>query len=240
MFKIDLRGNLLRLKGSRHTLKLAEAHNNRQIPTELYAKDKIDPSRIHLNQQIVPLTKPLEETVLDLINQSGINTAKGTFKRADKGYAIEWIFSVTPGFVCDFKHLYIKCLDWLMSRHPGCPIAHAVIHFDEDDPHMHVIMVPIEGKHMPASKILGFKGCSRERTYSLYEKVGIEFGLSYNMYLKGAAKKAASEKAIQELEKLLCHEKLGDLWLPFKTAVRSRPELFLDALGILHNAHLQI
>ena len=102
---------------------------------------------------------------------------------------------------------------------------------------MHVIMVPIVGKNLPASKVLGFKGCSRERSYNLFEKVGLKFGLAYPMYLKGAAKKAASKRAIQELEKLLYREKLGVLWQPFEAAVKSRPEPFLDALGILHNAH---
>ena len=238
MFKLDLRGHLLYLNGNSQTLELAEAHNNRKIPIELYARDKIDPSRTHLNQQIVSLSKSLQMTVIDALTDAGLNTSKGTFKRKDKGYAIEWIFSVTPGFACDFKHLYLRCLDWLMGRFPGCPIVHAVIHFDEDDPHIHIIMVPIEGKKLPASKILGFKGCSRERSYDLFEKVGVDFGLSYNMYLKGAAKKSAAEKAIQELEKLHYREKLGKVWQPFKTAVKSRPEPFLDALGILVNAHV--
>ncbi|MBU3587621.1 plasmid recombination protein [Polynucleobacter sp. 31A-FELB] len=238
MFKLDLRGHLLYLNGNSQTLVLAEAHNNRKIPIELYARDKIDPSKTYLNKQIVPLNKSLEVTVQDLIVGAGINTSKGTFKRKDKGYAIEWIFSVTPGFICDFNHLYMRCLDWLMDKFPYCPVAHAVIHYDEDVPHIHIIMVPIEGNHLPASKILGFKGCSRERSYDLYEKVGAEFGLAYSMYLKGAAKKSAAEKAIKELEKLHYREKLGKLWQPFKTAVKSRPEPFLDALGILLNAHV--
>lgn len=237
MFKLDLRGSLLYLHGTSQNLEVAEAHNNRQIPIELYAKDKIDPSRIHLNQQLIPLTKSLKETVLDLITEAGIRVDKGTFKRVDKGYAIEWIFSVTPGFDCNFKHLYLNCLDWLMAWFPSCPIAHAVIHYDEDVPHMHVIMVPIVGKHLPASKVLGFKGCSRERSYDLFEKVGMKFGLTYSMYLKGAAKKAASDKALQELEKLGYRDKLCKLWPPFEVAVKSRPEPFLEVLGILYNAH---
>ena len=237
MFKLDQRGILLHLKGTRNTLGLAEAHNNRLIPIELYAKDRINPSKTHLNQQLIPLSKSLEATVLDLIASAGINTTKGTFKRADKGFAIEWTFSVTPGFECDYKHLFLSCLDWLMEWYPSCPIAHAVVHYDEDVPHMHVIMVPIVGRHLPASKVLGFKGCSRERSYDLFEKVGMKFGLSYSMYLKGAAKKAASEKALQELERLGYHEKLSELWLPIQAAVRSRPEPFLEVLGILHNAH---
>jgi len=238
MHKLDLRGHLLYLNGTKQTLELAQRHNTRKIPIELYAADRIDPTKTHLNQEIVSLYgKSLEEVVKDAICEAGIDITKGTFKRKDKGYAIEWVFSVTHGFECNFAELYAHCLKWLTLRHPNCPIVHAVIHFDEGEPHLHAIMVPIEGKHLPASKILGFKGCSRERSYDLYEQVGIHFGLAYSMNLKGAAKKEASEKAIKQLEKLRYREILGSLWKPLKSAVQARPEPWLDELGILLNAH---
>jgi Plasmid recombination enzyme len=238
MHKLDLRGHLLYLKGKKQTLELAQLHNTRNIPIELEAFDHIDPSKVHLNQEINSLHgKTLEEAVMGAITEAGIDLSKGTFKRKDKGYAIEWVFTVTHGFECNFIELYNQCLEWLKIRHPSCPIVHAVIHMDEGEPHLHAIMVPIEDKHVPASKILGFKGCSRERSFDLYEKVGIKFGLAYSMNLKGAAKKEASEKAIKQLEKLHYREIFGSLWNPLKLAVQARPEPWLDELGILLNAH---
>lgn len=240
MHKLELRGILLYLNGGRNTLKAAQAHNTRNIPIELEAFHHIDSSKVHLNKELVALDgRTLEQTVIEKVTRAGIDIKKGQYKRPDKAYAIEWIFSVTHGFECDFEQLYSKCLEWLQSRHPGCPIVYAVIHYDEGDPHLHVIMVPISGKHMPASKILGFKGCSRERAFDLYEKVGIHFGLAYSINLKGSAKKLASEKALKELEKRLYHEKVGELWQPIKSAIQARPEPFLEALGILINAHLK-
>lgn len=238
MHKLELRGILLYRNGGRNTLKSAHAHNTRNIPIELDAFHHIDPSKVHLNKELVALDgNTLEQSVLERITNAGINTQKGPYKRKDKAYAIEWMFSVTHGFECDFEKLYKECLEWLRSRHPDCPIVYAVIHHDEGDPHLHVIMVPISGKHMPASKILGFKGCSRERAFDLYEKVGIHFGLAYSINLKGSAKKQASEKALKELEKRFYREKVAELWQPIKSAIQSRPEPFLEALGILINAH---
>jgi hypothetical protein len=233
MFKLEIRGILLYRKGHRNTLRLAELHNSRSIPTELDAFGHIDPRKSILNHEIVSLQgKPLEETVVHMIEAAGMDTNKGTLKRADKGYAIEWLFSVTHGFECDFIKLYAKCLEWLKTQHPACPIAYAIIHFDEAWPHMHVVMVPIEGSHLPASDILGYKGISRQRTQDLYEQVGKYFGLSYGMNLKGAAKKNASDSVIKELQKRGYEERVGLLWEPICSAVHARPEPFFEASGI--------
>jgi hypothetical protein len=53
MHKLDLRGHLLYLKGGKQTLELAQAHNTRNIPIELEAFHHIDPSKVHLNRELV-------------------------------------------------------------------------------------------------------------------------------------------------------------------------------------------
>ena len=233
MHSLDIRGRLLYLKGKSHTLAMTEAHNAREIPIELYAADRIDPSKIHLNHELVSLREQsLEDTVKQVILNAGMDITKGTFKRSDKGYAIEWLFTVTPGFQCDYKALYADTLAWLKELLPKCPIAYAVIHFDEADPHLHVIMVPVDGKGLPASKILGYKGCSRERSRDLYEKVGRRYGLSFPLTLTGATKKKACELVIKACEKLGYPKNLGKVWEAMKTAIHARPEPWLWALGI--------
>lgn len=116
---------------------------------------------------------------------------------------------------------------------PGCPITHAIIHFDEADPHIHVIMVPIQGKRLPASKILGFKGVSRARLNDLYEKVAKEFGLSHPTRLTGAIKRRAAEITIKVCEKFDYRNILGRVWQPFVGAIQARPEPFMEALGVV-------
>lgn len=234
MHKLELRGKLLYLNGNRHTLSLAGAHNTRGIPTEFKVFNHIDPKKIHLNEELISLgAESLEDKVTRLISEAGISLECGRYKRSNKGFAIEWLFTVTPGFQCDYRALYTKSLNWLVETFPGSPIAHAIIHFDEADPHMHVIMVPIQGKRLPASKILGFKGVSRSRLIDLYEKVAKDFGLSHPTRLTGAAKRQASEMTIKVCEKFDYRKKLGRLWQPLKMAIQSRPEPFMEALGVV-------
>lgn len=234
MHKLDLRGKLLYLSGNRHTLSMADLHNTRQIPTEFETFNHIDPTKIHLNEELINLgDESLEDKVKRLIDEGGINLESGRYQRANKGLAIEWLFTVTPGFNCDYRELYSKSLNWLVNTFPGCPIAHAIIHFDEADPHMHVIMVPIQGKRLPASKILGFKGVSRSRLNDLYEKVAKEFGLSHPTRLSGAVKRRAAEITIKVCEKFDYRKILGRLWQPLIMAIQSRPEPFMEALGVV-------
>ena len=233
MHKLELRGHLLYLSGNRQTLSKAEAHNTRKIPIEFEVFNHIDKSKIHLNHELVSLeNESLEESAKRLIAEAGVNLNSGRYRRANKGLAIEWLFTVTPGFACDYIDLYSKSLQWLIDQLPGCPIAHAIIHFDEADPHMHVVMIPLEGKRLPASKILGFKGISRARTMDLYEKVAKQFGLSHPARLSGAAKRRAAEITIKVCEKLNYRKILGRMWQPIVMAIRSRPEPFMDALDV--------
>jgi hypothetical protein len=236
MHKLELRGQLLYLNGKRQTLSKAEAHNTRKIPIELESFNHIDPTKVHLNHELVSLgEETLEEKVKRLILETGINLNKGRYQRPNKGLAIEWLFTVTPGFTCDYKDLYSESLKWLMDSMPDCPIAHAIIHFDEADPHMHVIMVPLSGKKLPASKILGYKGVSRTRANSLYKEVGEKFGLSHPARLTGASKRRAAEITIKVCEKFDYRKILGPMWQPLVMAINSRPEPFMDALGISNN-----
>ena len=233
MHKLQLRGHLLYLKGSKRTLSLAEAHNTRSIPIELEAFNHIDTSKTKLNCELVGLNgKSLENEVIRLIQGAGINPYSGRNKRSNKGFAIEWLFTVTPGFVCDFKDLYSRCLDWLRKLHPTAPIVHAVIHFDEADPHLHVITVPIDGNKLPASKMLGYKGVSQARLKGLYQTIASKYGLSPPVYLTGAAKKKASEIIIKVCEDGPYRKILGPLWEPVVLAIKARPEPFMNALKI--------
>jgi hypothetical protein len=233
MYTLTVRGSLLRINGLKKTIALAEAHNLRKISAEFKTFNHIDKNRSHLNWELVPIGEGmLTQKVLQIVMDSGIDPNKGANRRINKGYAIEWIFSTTHGFNCDFESLYKECLSWLELRYPTCPIAHAIIHFDEDYPHLHVIMVPTIGNKMPASKILGFKGVCRKRNQDLFNIVGHKYGFTSGEYLKGSAKRLASDIAIKACENLVSHEFKERLLEPLRQAIHSRPEPFLKALDI--------
>jgi len=233
MYQLSVRGNLLKLNGLSKTIALAEAHNLRKIAAEFKTFKHIDKNRSHLNTELVPAgDQPLTHKVLKIVKDAGIDPDKGVNKRFGKAYAIEWVFTTTHGFSCDFESLYKDCLDWLAVRYPTCPIVHAVIHYDETDPHLHVIMVPIVGKNLPSSKLLGYKGICRKRNEDLFEVIGQKYGFTSGGILKGSAKRMASEIAIEACEKLNWHEFKGQLWQPLIQAIQTRPEPFLKALYI--------
>lgn len=232
-YRISLRGILLKRKGSAHTLAMAEAHNRRKIPVELSSFAHIDPSKSALNQELIAFRGvSLEDAVLSTLHDRGVDPNSRNNKRKDKGFAIEWIFSVTLGYEGDHLSLYNDCLSWLAAYYPDCPLVHAVIHYDENEPHMHVIMIPIRGKSLPASDILSFKGGARTRNSNLYAAIGKKHGLTLKTSLKGAIKKRAAEAVIDVFEKRNAPSFMGKSWPALKSAIRNSPDGFLDPLGI--------
>lgn len=231
--QISLRGILLKRKGPAHTLAMAEAHNRRKIPVELSAFAHIDPSKSASNIELISLNDiSLEDAILEVLNKRGVDLNHRTNKRHDKGFAIEWLFSVTLGYEGDHLSLYNDCLSWLAAYYPDCPLVHAVIHYDENEPHMHVIMIPIRGNSLPASDILSFKGEARTRNSNLYTAIGKKHGLTLKTSLKGAIKKRAAEIVIDALEKRNTPSFMGNIWPAIKSSIRNSPDGFLDPLGI--------
>jgi hypothetical protein len=233
MNSIRLIGILLKRKGPAHTLAMAEAHNRRKIPVEISTFAHIDPSKSALNRELISLNEvSLEDTILDVLNKRGVDLNHRTNKRPDKGYAIEWLFSVTVGYTGNHLELYADCLSWLESYFPDCPLVHAVVHYDENEPHMHVIMVPLDGNRLPASELLSYKGGSKTRLNSLYAAVGAKHGLIARTSLSGAIKRAAAKAVIEALELRGIPTVLQNVWPPMKTCIQNSPDGFLDLLGI--------
>lgn len=233
MNSIRLRGILLKRKGPAHTLAMAEAHNRRKIPVELSTFAHIDPSKSASNIELISLNDiSLEDAILEVLNKRGVDLNHRTNKRHDKGFAIEWLFTVTLGYAGNHLQLYTDCLVWLKSLFPDCPLVHAVVHYDENEPHMHVIMIPLEGNRLPASDLLSYKGGSRTRVNSLYAAVGAKHGLIARTSLKGAVKKAAAKAVIAEFNHRGIPTVMENVWPAMKTCIQNSPDEFLGPLGI--------
>ena len=228
MNKLTIKAHLLRLTGSARTLRLAEAHNMRRMVAVSCA---IDPLRSHLNMEMVPLgPTSLEERVISILNHQGLDLSHYSYKKKNRGYGVELLFTVTDGFVCDFYSLFSDCIDWLRSYHPESVIAHAIIHFDEKTPHMHVVLVPIVDGKLQADKVRGYKECNAARSISLFEYLDPDYGLGFPIFLKGAAKKMGAEKAIRRYKSLPEGEIRGMLDQCVIQAIHSRPEPFMFAM----------
>lgn len=230
MNRLTIKAHLLRLTGGSRTLKLAEAHNLRQMITTNQA---IDGSRSCLNVELVPLgSQSLHDKVLSIVRAKGIDLDHYNLKKKNRGYGVELLFTVTDGFNCDFYSLYSDCVKWLESYHPESVIAHAVVHFDEKTPHLHVVLVPIVNGMLQADKIRGYKEINGERAISLYEYLDPTYGLGFPVFLKGAAKKTGADKAIITYRRLPAENIRGILDQAIIQAIHSRPEPFMMAMKI--------
>ena len=193
----------------------------------------IDPRKSHLNTELVPLgSLSLEDKVISIIAARGIALDSYRLKMKNRGYAVELLFSVTDGYVCDFYSLYTDCIEWLKSYHPESVIAHAVVHFDEKTPHMHVVLVPIVDGKLQADKVRGYRKLNSLRSISLYECLDPYYGLSYPVFLYGASKKCGAETAIRTYRSLPDAQVRGMLDQCIIQAIHSRPEPFMHAMKI--------
>jgi hypothetical protein len=225
---------ILRLHGHSNTLKLAEAHNLRRIYAEFRTFNHIDEFETPNNIELISLgEQSLEERVFQEIFKAGIDMTTKHNKRHDKGYALETVFTPSSGWEGDSASLFRDCCEWQAKFYQGCPIVHAVIHYDEGTPHLHTVMVPIVGDRLPASEVRGFKAATTERNRDLFNKVAHKYGFTSSEYLKGAIKKKAAQKVIDKCLQINPEEFRSALWSPIKQAIEARPEPFMSELDIL-------
>ena len=235
MHQLTIRSNILKRGGGKQTLNVALAHNMRKISAEFGPYGRIDPQRTHLNVSLVtPPHRDLESFVVDQITAMGIDLNHSRYKKKNRGYGIEFLFTVSQTLQCDFKSLYTECLKWLRKDYAECPVVSACIHFDEDKPHLHVIIIPIYNGDLQADKIKGYKGLTNKRQRALYNYLDGRYPLTFPEKLQGAQKKAAADLAITAIESgsvpQSTVQKMTDQALI--SAIRSRPETFLQLLGI--------
>lgn len=236
MSKVTVFAHNLRLNGHKKTLALAEKHNCRLIAQEIGGYGGIDGKRTPLNLELIKLDgNSCEEAAKSVLRSLGLDLDHYSYRKKNRGYSVELVFSVTAGHRCDFNSMYADSLGWLRDYYPESHIVHAVIHHDEDTPHMHVILVPIVNGRLDADEISGYKGVSRKRNISLFEYLDKRYGLTFPVYLKGAEKKTGAALAIKHFQRLPEVEIKNVLEQPILKSIYARPEPFLYALGITYD-----
>jgi len=236
MNKLTIIGQSLRLKGHKNTLYLAERHNRRLIASEIGEYGNIDSLRTQYNLELVPIHGvSLEVVVKKMIADNGIDLNHYLLKKKNRGYAIEFLFTVRAGHQCDFNSLYTDCLSLLKEYYPECPIVHAVIHHDEDTPHMHVIVVPFKDGKLQADQVKGYKGVSQDRNKFFFNRLNVRYGLTFPTYLKGNLKKKGVELALEAYRRVPDRYLRSVLNDGITQAIYARPEPFLYDLGITYD-----
>lgn len=231
--KLGLRGAILRKTGDKQTIALADAHNRRLFKPRGSLVGKIDPTKSHLNIELIKLSEvTLEATVLKHINLAGVDLTHRTNKRKDKGFANEYVFGLTPGFKGDCIPIFSQCLTWLEHELPTCPIVHAVIHFDQGPLHMHVIVVPIIGNRLPASDLIWYGEVRQIKELSLYQEVSQHFGLGFPGRFNGAAKQKLALAVIHEIKTMPLDTQRYVFEECLEYAIYAYPENFIKLLKL--------
>ncbi len=235
MSKVTIFAYTLTLRGHSKTVHLAEKHNCRLIAAEIGSYGKINAEKSHLNRELVKISGgSSEEVVLKILRDKALDLDHYSYKKKNRGFAVELLFTVTAGHDCDFNAMYTDCLEWLKNYYPECPIVHAVVHHDEGSPHLHVILVPLVNGKLKADEVKGYKGISTKRNTSLFHYLDKKYGLTFPVYLKGAEKKAGAEIAIDRLMGLPEAIAIKLLTQPIIQSIHARPEAYLHALGVQH------
>ena len=178
----------------------AGKHNLRLIDTEIgsYKGGRIDPSRSNLNQILEgPFTpKGIEDLAKELIVK---NITKKL--RKDAVIAVEIIFSPKIGFSKDFNEFFEDCLQWSKSFYK-LPILSAITHFDEQVPHLHILMLPLVGNRMIGSSIVGYKGKLRYAKEDFMRQLATKYQLIQYVrpeHFSSEVREAVTIRALREV-----------------------------------------
>ena len=210
-------------------LNKAEGHNRRMFyvrGTDLERDESIS------ELVKIPDGVSLKDYAIQLVNNLGIDMNSRVMKRTDRNWGLEYVFTVTDGFKADFEQFYKDCLEVFRETVLEAPIMHAVIHYDEGTPHMHVIILPITEGRLDGTAVMGYTEKSALRNIFLFDRLSEKYNLSFPVYLNKAAKKQAAELVLKEIGNMPS-EAIGRLLeMPIEQAVYARPEPFMHVMGI--------
>lgn len=173
----------------KYSLSSAYDHNERLVEVT-----NADPDKKNLNKELVPLKEKnyldAYDKEIDKILSSGI--MKTIRKDAIRGIEVVAPFN-KPETDYSQKDLDDWCKDtinWIKENFGENNVKHAVLHMDENTPHIHVVIIPIDEKgHLNAHRFLAGKGDFIRKQTDFAEKVGNKYGLKRGVPMSERTKK---------------------------------------------------
>lgn len=154
--------------------------------------------------------------------------------RKDAVRAIEVVVSLAAAGGIDERGFFEVCMRWFAKRFGGIDnLLSADIHRDESQPHMHLLIVPIENGKMHGSAMFGGPGKLRSHLSDFAEQVCKPMGVDPPaLALRGPAKLKLSQAVVRDL-RLKKHPVVGsEIWVPISDCIKRSPQAFAEALGI--------
>lgn len=168
--------------------------------------NKIVPGMDIYNQELIHSDNWLTDI------QHEIDTA-GAKTRSNSVLALDTIYTASKEFfrlhdsqtVDDY---FRDCLNYHRQRYGH--VVSAIVHYDEDTPHMHVLSVPLtrDGR-LSAREIVGGRAQMAHAQDEFFKVVGQQYGLQRGVHMDGPEKKrhiSAQQHRLQQLQAQVQHE----------------------------------
>lgn len=209
----------------------AAKHNLREIQAELGADSHIDATKCHLNVRLAgPATG---KGVADFAGQIRIDA--GIFKvRKNAVRAVEVLITLPPhSTTIDSASFFTDSLEWIRDFFLA-PVLSAVVHHDEEAPHMHVLLLPLVNGRMVGTALLGDRVRMQAIQAGFYDTVARRYGLSRPQSAKRMNKSLrvkAATRIFEELQPFLVGMQ-PNIRKALLDTITGHPEPLLEACGI--------
>lgn len=139
--------------------------------------------------------------------------AAGARTRSNSVVALDTIYTASKQFFQlhdsqTIDQFFRDCLDYHKQRYGH--VISAIVHYDEETPHMHVLSVPLtrDGR-LSAREIVGGRAQMAHAQDTFFEQVGRNYGLERGVHMDGPKKRShisAQQHRLQELQTQVQHE----------------------------------
>src|SRR5471032_2586065 len=206
-------------------------HNARELQAEIGvgADCGIDASRIHLNVTLygAATADGVAMAARDAMREHGIVAPR---KNATLG--IEIIVSLPADLDIDHQAYFRDAMAWA-QQHYRVPLLSAILHNDESNPHLHLVLLPVRDGKLVGSELLGDRATMKTMQKDSHEQVGKRYGLRMPApkKLHSAAERAAGLtllRATLQTNSALTDRAIDALLVPHA----KYPEPLLLALGL--------
>ncbi|WP_158239159.1 plasmid recombination protein [Uliginosibacterium sp. TH139] len=213
-------------------VKTAARHNLREIQAELGSDSHINPAQTCRNMHLAGPATAAE--VADLANNA-MQDAGADKLRKDAVRAVEVLVSMPATFdPAKLESIFADALEWVRGFF-GVPVLSAVVHLDEEAPHMHALLLPLANGRMVGSDLVGNRGRLQAIQAGFFESVACRYGLSRPRQEKRLSRVIRDEAASVALACLFSHpERLQQpsVRTALHEAIATHPEPMLAALGL--------
>jgi hypothetical protein len=150
-------------------------HNLRELPMPSKRSANYPALRYDSTKNKI-LAGPSTAAEVAALAKSLICAAKAGAIRVNATMAVELVVSLPAGFYVDSSKYFSEALQWVVDYFQ-VPVLSAVCHFDQVQPHMHILLLPLRAGQWLGSSLLGPRSAIRTMQQSFRTAVAMPHGL---------------------------------------------------------------